>query len=320
MVPPCHQATCTLDGLIEENDRAMDPAPLEPSDQIVLEGRAGVLILDSIGEGYLQDSPLDPSRAAQCLATVAKLHAAAWEDVDILKSSQERLSLGSYHLTMRNPNELANMEKSWDHFRKQFHSKAPDLFDRESIKKLGQRVKDMALYISNELTPSPTDPYATLVHGDYKAMNVFLPKDPNGDAIMIDFASTGVGLGMSDVAMHIIHAVRPPDQKGDELLDGYLESLHKKRLQFNPNAVPYPRNVALRHYRLAYVDYFRFILGRFWRSASPETFEKKKKSKNTTLVNRDADAAVAFIANTDRYLTEFELEFKSSQDAASRER
>jgi len=39
----------------------------------------------------------------------------------------------------------------------------------------------------------------------------------------------------------------------------------------------YPREVAMRHYRLACVDYLRFIMGRFWRSVTPESFEKNRE-------------------------------------------
>ena len=40
----------------------------------------------------------------------------------------------------------------------------------------------------------------------------------------------------------------------------------------------YTKEIAMRHYRLACIDYFRFILGRFWGKANPESFEKKKHS------------------------------------------
>jgi hypothetical protein len=65
----------------------------------------------------------------------------------------------------------------------------------------------------------------------------------------------------------------------------------------------------MRHYKLATIDYFRFVLGRFWKGATPESFEKKKDSPNTTLVNRNIDAALAFVRRADGYLAEFEEEW-----------
>ena len=51
-------------------------------------------------------------------------------------------------------------------------------------------------------------------------------------AILIDFASTGVGLGMADVAMHLVHALVPSDLDGggeEALIDGYLAALAAAR-------------------------------------------------------------------------------------------
>ena len=72
------------------------------------------------------------------------------------------------------------MVASWDSFRGQFvglsRSAADDdddgrnVLEREGVVALGRRVYDMAEYVSRELTPSAESEYATLVHGDYKAM------------------------------------------------------------------------------------------------------------------------------------------------------
>jgi hypothetical protein len=143
--------------------------------------------------------------------------------------------------------------------------------------------------------------------------------DDDDDFYMIDFASTGVGLGMSDVAMHIVHAVRPCDLKDggeEQLVDGYLRALNAalRHSQTKGNSSSfgvvheYPTHVAMRHYRLGCVDYLRFILGRFWRSATLESFEAKKGNQNTTLINRDVEAAMRFIEKVDIYLEEFETE------------
>ena len=64
----------------------------------------------------------------------------------------------------------------------------------------------------------------------------------------------------------------------------------------------------MKQYRLAVIDYGRFVLGRFWKSATPETFSKRKDSPNTTLINRNVAAAMAFIDRMERYLSDFENE------------
>ncbi|KAL3933875.1 MAG: hypothetical protein SGBAC_010207 [Bacillariaceae sp.] len=139
-------------------------------------------------------------------------------------------------------------------------------------------------------------------------MNCFLPqKSTDRGVILVDFASTGVGLGMSDVAMHIHHATKAEDLANggeEELLNHYLDQLNK---QLGPDK-EYPKDVALRHYRLACADYFRFLLGRFWKSATPATFEKRKDSKNTVLMNRNLESALAFLDRVEKYVAEIEKE------------
>lgn len=59
------------------------------------------------------------------------------------------------------------------------------------------------------MSATPTNKYATLIHGDAKAMNMMLGKDCETDSVLIDFCQTGVGFGMSDIAFLIIHSVAP---------------------------------------------------------------------------------------------------------------
>eukprot|EP00585_Thalassiosira_rotula_P004600 CAMPEP_0196134958 /NCGR_PEP_ID=MMETSP0910-20130528/3749_1 /TAXON_ID=49265 /ORGANISM="Thalassiosira rotula, Strain GSO102" /LENGTH=560 /DNA_ID=CAMNT_0041395019 /DNA_START=62 /DNA_END=1744 /DNA_ORIENTATION=- len=332
------------------NDDAIDDGnDMELRKNRLLQNKGGHILLQSLSpsHGYFQDSPLSPFQSSKCLAAVAELHASAWGDEVLLRTIGDRLSTagGSYQLSFRNPRELRELVESWDGFRARFATigggggegdvVVVDILEKESVVRLGRRVYDMAEYVSKELTPEAGDEYATMVHGDYKAMNVFLPsestREGNKDAIMIDFSCAGIGYGMSDVGMHIVHAVLPRDldNGGEErLVEGYLVALenavNRRRRRRRSKRIDddydgegkeeeeerwtYPREVAMRHYRLACVDYLRFIMGRFWRSATPESFEKKSESKNTTLINRNLEAAMAFIAKVDRYLEVFEKE------------
>ena len=122
-------------------------------------------------------------------------------------------------------------------------------------------------------------------------------------AIMIDFSCVGIGFGMSDVAMHIVHAILPADlENGQEefLVEQYIIALEDAINEGRTDRWVFPRDVAWRQYQLACIDYLRFIMGRFWKSATTESFEKKKNSKNTTLINRDVKAAMSFIEKVDR--------------------
>eukprot|EP00980_Cylindrotheca_fusiformis_P005724 scaffold1194_cov127-Cylindrotheca_fusiformis.AAC.1 len=304
--PHVFQAFFDLDGLIEEDEKATDQSQPEPESWSA-EGKGGYIIMEGIDEGYFQDSPITLEQAKETLSAIAGLHAAAWEDQELLTKADKWLSRGSYHLKTRNTKELAGMEQAWEQFSSNFQQFDTALFDRSSD--MGKRVKDLAEYISDEMSPGPTDRYATLSHGDFKSMNCFLPeKSTERGVVVVDFASAGVGLGMSDVAMHIHHAVKAEDldNGGEELLlDHYLNQLND---QLGPSRT-YPKDVALRHYRLACADYFRFLLGRFWKSATPETFAKRKDSKNTVLMNRNLDSALAFLDRVEKHMTEIEKEY-----------
>ena len=135
-------------------------------------------------------------------------------------------------------------------------------------------------------------------------------------ATLIDFASTGVGLGMADVAMHLVHALVPSDLDGggeEALIDGYLAALAAARGVAAVELAPYPRELALRHFRLATCDYGRFIMGRFWAAATPERFAAAAASPNVVLANRDLASALRFVERISTYLAEFEEEMQGTR-------
>lgn len=357
MVPICHHADYDLQGLIDDDSPATDvnapPEVGESNLQESVEGKGGHILLQSLSNGYYQNSPISVQESLLCLRAVAELHASAMGNIPLLNQVSDRLSSagGSYHLKFRNPKELQNIVSSWEAFRSSFVGlEDTKILEKESVIALGQRVFEMAEYVSDQLSPSVDDEYATLVHGDYKAMvrnevhifvhvseilkfvctlfyiqikNVFLPEASklgsasegnnlsNEKAIMIDFSCVGIGYGMSDVAMHIVHAVVPADlEYGQEeyMVEQYRLALEDAVSKNRNDQWTFPLDVAMRQYQLACIDYLRFIMGRFWKSATPDTFKKKKSSKNTTLINRDVKAAMAFIAKVDRYLEMFEKE------------
>lgn len=202
------------------DDEVATPArPEPPAEELARCG--AVLFLEPIAEGYEQGSPLAPERALVALSAVARLHAAAWEDKKLLGAAATRLQRhgGAFALSIRNPKELAKLRANWERFCDTFASHAPELFAKPGIVALGERLERWSSWVARELSPDPEDSFATLVHGDFKAMNVFLPVPDDAadaaanrhEAVLIDFASTGVGFGMADVAMHLQHAIIPTD-------------------------------------------------------------------------------------------------------------
>lgn len=215
-VPDVYLAWHDLSGWIPNDEPALTSANASVNkDQLTDAANKGcLLVMECVSdETHFQDSPLTMDQAKQCLAAAAHLHASAWQDVSLLERASVQLSRASFHLETRNPKELAGMQDSWDHFVQHFRD---DLIKHgvwsDSVQALGKRVTVLAKYISEQVSPHPTDPHATMVHGDYKSMNVLLAKPgTNAKAVLVDFASIGIGLGMSDVAMHLHHAVLPED-------------------------------------------------------------------------------------------------------------
>lgn len=181
-IAPMHYlARCDLNGLIAEDELTTAVTNGTLSDGInhfESYEKGGFLILQAMGneEQYWQGSPLTKDNARKCLSAIAKLHATAWEDADLLKLTAERLTDcgGSYHLSVRNPKELDEIEASWNNFLTAFGdcdlegNKAKEVLNRDSVRKMGARMRDIANYVSKELSPKYNDPFATIVHGDYK--------------------------------------------------------------------------------------------------------------------------------------------------------
>jgi Ser/Thr protein kinase RdoA (MazF antagonist) len=311
-VPHAYVSEYALMDWIHNDERATQPADSTVRiEQLPHPNKTyGLLILECVSDHtHMQESPLstqDQCRA--CLRAVAILHAAAWQDVALLKRAEAELGRASFHLDTRNPRELAGVEQAWSEFMEAFGMPFAELGLEwtDSLRRIGSRVKKLAQHVSNVVSPLPTDKYATIIHGDFKAMNVFLPRNNDQHTLLVDFASTGLGLGMSDLAMHIHHAVRPEllhDCGGDEAFVKYYWQELTKLIDTD-----YAWDDAWRHYKYAVVDYFRFFLARMWKGATPESMNRKKDNQNVSLINRDIPAACAFLKLAQGFLIEIEKE------------
>jgi hypothetical protein len=308
-----------LQAALEESEVVESLQSEEPSPESLKGCGAAIFIQTIDTEKYFQTSPLCEIDAYAAVRGLAGLHAAAWQDQSLLELAATRLQKhgGSFTLSIRNPKELAKLTENWSNFVKHFAHLNPTLFARPNILAFGERLERHSRAISRQLCPAPTDDFATLVHGDAKSLNMFLPKDKHtASPILIDFASCGVGYGMADLGMLLSHSVDPQVLAGigeERILKVYLEELVSlSNLPFmnktaSQSLVAYARSDrAIEHYRLGVLDYGRFVVGRFWTDASPQNFEKRKDNMNVTLPNRDWTAALAFIERLDRYLASLE--------------
>ena len=336
-VPRLAAGVDNLDHLLGES--AVADAPGAAPDAEHLRGGGGILLLECVDARLEQRSPVSFGQAAAALRTVAGMHAAAWEDTALLQRAAERLQRhgGSFSLSIRNPAELTKLRPNWERFVGVFAPCAPGLFGQERILQLGERLEAVSSWVAGQLAVEPSDRFATLVHGDLKAMNLFLPAEnpatasgageaPAGGGetgtatdtgVAIDFASTGVGYGMADVAMFLSHSVAPDtladggeeallriyvaalaqglrargrggsdSQTGDSHADasaaaGALQTRGCGGLSYGPGAGGASGETLMRQYRMGVVDYGRFVVSRFWGDASPDVFLTKVRSSGS---------------------------------------
>lgn len=139
-----------------------------------------------------------------------------------------------------------------------------------NTKRLGRRIEMAGTSISKLLAKqSAGSQYGTLIHGDYKAANLFFSNQADGtngaDAVAaVDFQFCGGGMGVEDVA-YLLY----PDARGnhfdyeEELLELYHEELilqlitHQKG---GPSTMPF--QVFLRYYDLVRLDMTRYWLSK----------------------------------------------------------
>ena len=182
---------------------------------------------------FWQQSPLpSPTAVLKAIETVGELHKACWEDTNgiLTKAAEELQRYGGWiHLSIRNPAEAENIIPHWNKFMQTFKTEVlayqqsmASSTSSTTLPSVGEKLFRRHKEISDFLSANPSDSMATLIHGDCKAYNIifpgrnaaFLQKKNEGDgdamkAILIDFAQTGVGFGMSDIACLLMHSVAP---------------------------------------------------------------------------------------------------------------
>jgi len=300
---------------VDEQLAALDehPASAAAEQERVLRQGGVMLLLDCADHRYFQVSPLDEQQLRCTLRALAHLHAAAWEDEALLHAAAERMNKegGYWKMSQRGSAELESMERHWSAYIAAFQGEAPELLSRPEIIALAARLRHVAPWVAKQVRAGPRDPRATLVHGDFKAMNVFLPREgvEDGDALPIDFQWVGPGLGMSDVAMHLSHsgAVAALRGGGEERLVEYYHGHLCARLDAGA-AATYSLEAAARDYALGVLDWARMALGAFFRDASPAAFAARASNPNVGLVYRDAEASFEFVRRVDRCLARVERE------------
>ena len=153
-------------------------------------------------------------RALQWLAT---FHAIFWKD----RGEQWQKELWERGGFWNAKSEAApggrhdkHIASNWVQTVRWLESKHPEVLTHRT-KSIGQRIEALAGPLLKFFSEQTRGDYGTLIHGDYKAANLFLQAEPiaeedAGSVVVVDFQYTGHGLGAKDVA-YLLY----PDAHGD---------------------------------------------------------------------------------------------------------
>ena len=163
-----------------------------------------LLLLEAADEGsYFQASPLTSEQIHHALGYLAAFHAAAWEHTSLLTRASTELHIhggGWWSLHQREEAELARMLECWPRVLSAFEAVDPELVRQPSVVRLAIRLRAIAPAVSALLDVEPMARFCTLMHGDFKAANIFLPC--RGGLITADPGTANLGtanLGAADL-------------------------------------------------------------------------------------------------------------------------
>jgi len=210
---------------------------------------------------------------------------------------------------------MERMREHWPVYVSAFKAFDAEWFGTGPVIALAERLCQHGPKVATTLSADAGSPFACLVHGDAKAMNMFVARrkeeGPLGPVVFIDFQWTSLGFGMLDVAMHLQHSVAcgALEAGGEErLVLHYYDAL---RVELDScgkgkQGQQYTWEVASEHYKLALVDYARVVLGHFFKDASPATFESRAHRVNMGLPYRNVSSSLHFVKAVEHALSSLE--------------
>ena len=222
-------------------------------------------------------------QAKAALQWLATFHATFWKDLD---AKQQVWSRGGFWTIKAKPGydndddatiqtTTEGLAQQWMESVRWMEQKHPTTSSTD-IRTVGKRLEAASESIEHVLTQQS----CTIIHGDYKAANMFfssgednVENDNNNDheldqshVAVLDFQFSGWGLGAEDVAYLLF-----PDARGDyfdveeELLDGYYDALMEQLiLQQKGGPSSLSRQQLQGQYELARLDLLRYWLGKGW--------------------------------------------------------
>ena len=205
----------------------------------------------------------DPQTLA-ALQSLARFHAAFYANSKAARSASQRLFKRGTFWRYDAPGEAArNVARSWPAALRWLESRGEA--SSGPRKWLATRPARAAPAIHARLCEAKLS-HGTLLHGDWKAANLFFGVDASVAAV--DFQFAGGGVGAQDVAYFLFPDFRRDivGEREQELLDAYFDAF-SEALAARVDAgsyKSYSRELFGKHYELARLDFFRHMLGKGW--------------------------------------------------------
>jgi aminoglycoside phosphotransferase (APT) family kinase protein len=158
-----------------------------------------------------QNTGMSIADAERAVDELAKWHAEFWGDADRYVASGAALSLADDIYQGVLPIVFA---EGWEKVKAEMDPHA-------TIAEVAPKWAAQLPAMLSALSQSPT----TVVHGDYRADNIFF--DDNDDVVLLDFQITGLGSGAYDLAYFVTQSL-PPDVAGEHeeaLFERYVRGL-----------------------------------------------------------------------------------------------
>jgi len=238
---------------------------------------------------------LSVSEARRALKWAAKIHAMFWNDDKSQEWRRDLWERGGFWTGGKDAINTQTIAAQWTQTVRWLQSNHPDLFSEET-KGIGKRIQALAGPLDRFLSTESAGSRGTMIHGDYKAANLFLSESTVEEddrlgaesVAVVDFQFTGGGLGAEDVAYLLFSDARG-DYFNDEedLLRTYHEDLVASLIEQRKGG---PSSISLEclqmQYELSRVDFTRHLLGRGW-VASTEGDALLVGALSTTLLKID---------------------------------
>lgn len=178
------------------------------------------------------------------------------------------------HLQRRPNGELDGLPRSISDFCDAFQDEDP-FFQRSTSRALGHRLRHVASWVSEHLTPGPqNEKRLTLVHGDFKGANYFLKNEGEG-CCAFDWQWTGPGIGATDLIYLFCGSVE------DEIVRDYETWLKLYHSQLPSDQ--YTFDEFLFDFKVATLDYARWVFAYRLVGDTPEKFRKRAENVDVNL-------------------------------------